>query len=353
MKLRIFAGLAFLALALQFSVPTLADGTAKRKQKLQTNQLVAMLPASDGVLTLHVQRFFNDAMPSVLAGNKGVLADVVAKIDEMKQKTGIDVRSFEYVAAGITVRPVNGKQDDFEPVVIARGNVDTEKVIAAAKTAAKGKYREERSGDKVIYVFPAKEIADANRPANADPNAMKIVDKIIGQALNEVALSAISPNTIAFGKPERVRETIEGKTRVSSDLIELLNRKELVVVNMASKVPSGLGAFLPLDDDNLGKSLDSIRYIFGSMDVNAGTAVMNVTARTDKSADAQNLFDTLDGLKAVGGMLLGGSKRPDQQLYARLITNAKVSKLGSDVGLDISIPQSDMDALIAILTKTK
>lgn len=349
----IFAALAFVAVALQFSASAFADGPAKRKQKLQTNQLVAMLPASDGVVTLHVQRFFSEALPSVLAGNKGMLADVIAKIDAMKQKTGIDIRSFEYVAAGVVVKPVNGKQNDFEPVVIARGNVDTDKLIAAAKTAANSKYREERFGDKVIYIFPVKEIADANKPANADPKAVKMVDKLMGHALGEIALSAISPNTIAFGKPERVRETIDGKTRVGSDLIELLNRKELVVANMASKVPTGLGAFLPLEDDNLGKSLDSVRYIFGSMDVAAGTAIMNVTARTEKNADAQNLFETLDGLKAVGGMLLGGSKRPDQQLYARLISNAKLSKVGSDVGLDLSIPQSDMDALVAILTKKK
>jgi hypothetical protein len=353
MKLRIFAGLAFIAVALQFSASALADGTAKRKQKLQTNQLVAMLPASDGVVTLHVQRFFSDALPTILSGNKGMLADVIAKIDAMKQKTGIDIRSFDYVAAGVVVKSTEVKTSDFEPVVIARGNVDTTKLIAAAKIAANGKYREERFGDKVIYIFPAKEIAEANKPASADPNTAKLADKLMGHALSEVALSAISPNTIAFGKPERVRETIEGKTRVGSDLVELLNQKELVVANMASKVPTGLGAFLPLEDDNLGKSLDSIRYIFGSMDVSGGTAMMNVTARTEKNADAQNLFETVDGLKAVGGMLLGGSKRPDQQLYARLISNAKLSKIGSDVAMDLSIPQTDMDALVGILTKKK
>lgn len=350
MKFRIFAGLAFIALALQFAAPAFADGPAKRKQKLQTGQLVAMLPASDGVVTLQVQRFFSDALPTILSGNKGMLADVIAKIDAIKQKTGIDIRSFEYVAAGVVLKPSGGKQEDYEPVVIARGNVDTDKLIAAAKTAANGKYREERFGDKVIYIFPAKEIADAHKPANTDPKVSKWIEKFHG-AMSEVAVSVLSPNTIAFGKPTRVRETIEGKTRVGSDVVNLLNRRELAVVNMAAKTPTGLGAFLPLDDDNLGKSLDSIRYVFGSMDTVEGSAVMNVTARTEKNTDAQTLFETIDGLKAVGGMLLGGSKRPDQQLYARLINNAKLSKIGTDVGLDLTIPQNDLDALVAILNK--
>lgn len=350
MKFRVFAGLAFVALALQFSVPAFADGPAKRKQKLQTNQLVAMLPASDGVVTLQVQRFFSDALPTILSGNKGMLANVIAKIDAMKQKTGIDIRSFEYVAAGVVLKPAGGKQDDYEPVVIARGNVDTDKLIAAAKTAANGKYREERFGDKVFYIFPVKEIADAHKPAGADPKISKWIEKFHG-TMSEVAVSALSPNTIAFGKPERVRETIEGKTRIGSDVVDLLNRREFNVLNMAAKTPAGLGAFLPLDDDNLGKSLDSIRYVFGSMDTVEGSAVMNVTARTEKNADAQALFASIDSTKTVVGMLLSGSKRPDQQLYARLINNAKISKLGSDVALDLSIPQSDLDALVAILNK--
>jgi hypothetical protein len=350
MKFRIFAALAFIAFALHFSAPAFADGTAKRKQKLQTGQLVALLPASDGVVTLQVQRFFADALPTILSGNKGMVAEVIAKLDAMKQKTGIDIRSFEYVAAGLVLKPAGGKQDDFEPVVIARGNVDTDKLIAAAKTAANGKYREERFGGKVIYIFPAKEIADAHKPAGTDPKVSKWIEKFHG-TMSEVAVSVLSPNTIAFGKPDRVRETIKGKTRVGADVVELLNRRDFVVVNMAAKTPAGLGAFLPLDDDNLGKSLDSIRYVFGSMDTVEGSAVMNVTARTEKNADAQTLFETIDGLKAVGGMLLGGSKRPDQQLYARLINNAKLSKIGADIGLDLSSPQSDLNALVAILNK--
>jgi hypothetical protein len=350
MKFRIFAGLALIALALQFSVPALADGTAKRKQKLQTNQLVAMLPASDGVVTLQVQRFFGEALPTILSGDTGMLADVIAKIDSMRQKTGIDIRSFEYVAAGVVLKPAVGKQDDYEPVIIARGNVDTDKLIAAAKTAANGKYREERFGGKVIYIFPAKEIADAHKPASSDPKVSKWIEKFHG-TLSEVAISVLGPNTIAFGKTERVRETIEGKTRVGQDVVALLNKRDLAVVNIAAKTPAGLGAFLPLEDDNLGKSLDSIRYVFGSMDTFEGSAVMNVTARTEKNTDAQTLFETVDGLKTVGGMLLGGSKRPDQQLYARLLNNAKLSKIGADVGLDLSIPQSDLNALVAILNK--
>ena len=112
-----------------------------------------------------------------------------------------------------------------------------------------------------------------------------------------------------------------------------------------------MGQFLPLDGDELGKSIESIKYIYGSMDVTGESATMNVAARTAQAKDAQSLFDTLEGLKAVGGMLLGNSKRPDQQLYARLINYAAISRNGTDIALDIRIPQSDIDALVAVLKK--
>lgn len=351
MKLKFFAAAVLAAFALQFSIPANADGTANRRHKVQTNQLVAMLPASDGVVTMHAGRFMNDALPKLLSANQPMMADVLGKIEAIQEKTGIDLRSFEYIAAGIKVKTVSEKEYDFEPVVIARGEVNTDQLISAAKSAAKGKYREERFDGKVIYIFPAKDIAEVNISDDQKAKAGKWFGRFTNGMMGEVAVSVLSSNTIAFGKPERVREAIEGKTRVGTDIVELLNRKEIAVMNMAAKAPAGMSQFLPLDDDELGRSIDSIKYIFGNLDVVGDEAVMNMTARTQKNADAQTLFETIDGLKAVGGMLLGGSKRPDQQLYARLISNAKLSRSGADVSLDLRVPQDDIDALLAVLGK--
>jgi hypothetical protein len=345
MKFKFLAAFFAALLLSNLAGSTLAGVSDARKNKLQTNQLVAMLPASDGVVTMNGRRFFDDALPKLLSANQKMLGDMLAQIAEMEQKTGIDLRRFEYIAAGFNTTQVAPGKYDFQPVVIARGDISGDSIIAAAKAASGGKYREERFEGKVLYIFQTKDLAAANKPAAAGT-----VGKVTGQ-FPEVALSVVGPSTVVFGMPDRVRTSIEGKTRIGTDLVDLLNRKEITVVNMAAKMPSGVGAFLPLDDDNLGKSLDSIRYIFGNMDVVGEETQMNLTARTVQPVDAQNLFDTLDGLKSLGGMLLGGSKRPDQQLYARLLQNAKLSKAGSDVALDIKLPQSDVDALIAIIAK--
>lgn len=117
-------------------------------------------------------------------------------------------------------------------------------------------------------------------------------------------------------------------------------------MSFAVKAPGGLSKMIPLDNDELGANLDSIDYLSGSMDVAAiGTSVL-LSARTKRADQAQSLKDTLDGLKMVGGAVFGGSKRADQQIYARLIKNAKVENRGNDVSLELLVPQADIDGMI-------
>lgn len=351
MKFKLFAVLTFAAFAIQFVTPVLADKLNPKLEKARINQLVSMLPASDGVFTLNTSRMMNEALPRILASNQPMLAEAMAKIESMQQKTGIDFKSFDHVAAGVNATPIDAKNYEVEPVVIARGRINTDSIIAAAKKAAEGKYREERFDGKVLYIFSVKEIADAKTTDDQKAKAGKWYGKIVNSSLKEMALTVLNAETIAFGTTARVRETIEGKTKVAPDVLELLGKREIAVMNMAAKVPAGMDQFLPIEADDLGTSIKSIRYMYGSMDMAGDAAVMNLSARTDQAKDAQMLFETLEGLKAVGGMLLGNAQRPDQKLYGRLINAASISRNGTDISLDIRIPQSDMDALVSVLVK--
>ena len=82
------------------------------------------------------------------------------------------------------------------------------------------------------------------------------------------------------------------------------------------------------------------------MDVAATGASVQVMARTPSPQQAQGLKETLDGLQMVGKAILGGSKRHDQQVYSRMLKNAAVTVHGSDVSLDLSVPQGDIDTLV-------
>jgi hypothetical protein len=52
-------------------------------------------------------------------------------------------------------------------------------------------------------------------------------------------------------------------------------------------------------------------------------------------------------MQELGKNILGGSKRAEQQVLARMIGSAKIARSANDITLDLSVPQSDIDALIA------
>lgn len=317
-----------------------ADNNTPAAKKAQGQQLVALLPASDGVAVIDVKRFFADGMPRLLSGNTAFLAEITGKIDEIQTRTGIDPRQFEYAAVGVSARKLGPKKYDMDPVVILRGQANAAGLIAAGKVAANGKYREERVGDKAIYIFSAKDIAAQSKAA---PN---VADKV-AKELSEVAVTALDSVTLAVGDPARVRQTVEARTKVGTDIIGFLARKEGGIVNFAAKAPEGMSAFLPLDNDELGRNIDAIRYVFGIFDVTADGAAASVTAKTIQNAQAVSLSETLQGLQVLGKALLGSSKAADKQALVRLIDAAKITNAGSEVSVDLRVPQADIDILVS------
>ena len=331
MKYKIFAVLALSVLVLNLGASTFADTKSK---KASLNQLVSLLPASDAVVTIDVKRALSEALPQVLSANQPLLAKVVGHMDEFQKTVGIDVRQFDDVAVGASVRYLEAKKYDLDPVIIARGQMTSNALVGAAKLASNGKYREEKVGERTIYIFDARKVSNPSMP------------NIQVDAMGEVALTVIDDKTVAFGDIERVRQTVAGKTRVAADLIGMLERSPLAVAAFAAKPPTGLKAFVPLDNDELGKNIDSIQYIYGNANVVAGTASVHATMRTLQPAQAASLLETLEGLQMIGKAFLGGSKAPDKRAYGRMIENAKFAVKGNELTLDLVVPQADIDVLV-------
>jgi hypothetical protein len=348
MKKRAFTIATASLLVLSFVIATFADvdkrRQVKRVAKVQKNPLVALLPASDAVATINAKRFFNEALPAVLSGNQKLLGEILSKIESVRTKTGVDLRRFNNVAAGINITRKEGGNFDFDPVLVARGSVDSAAAIEGGKQAAGAKYREETVNGKTIYIFSAQDIAASTQ---SDPNAA------VASAYlkNEVAVAALDSSTVVVGSISRVRETLEKKTSISPELTALLAKKPVALLNFAGNIPGGLSALLPLDNDELGANLDSIKTVYGSGDVIADQAVVSVTGRTQQAKQAVDLKGTFEGLRDLGKGILGGSRAADKQLYARLLGGIRISTAGNEISLDLTIPKNDLDALLAIVSK--
>lgn len=349
MKTKTFAFSTLAVLVLNLSGLALADTRRAKSKKRQSNALVAMLPASDGVVTFDVKRFFNDAMPQILSANQPMLAKIMDHLRMIESKGGIDLRKFEQVAAGVTMKNGSGNKLSADPVVIARGSISTDSLLTAAKKAADGKFREEKIGDRNVIIFAAKDAAKKNVPAASGTVSPDIVNSVIDGMPNEIAMTSLDSTTLVIGSPERVRQTIDRTTSVSVDITSLLSNSETSVCTFAMRVPEKMAALVDLEKDELGKNINSIKYMSGSMDVTAVGASMALMARTAKPEQAKELFDMLQGLQMIGKSFLGGSKKTEHKVIARMLDTAKVTNRGTDVLLNLSVAQADIDLLVATI----
>jgi hypothetical protein len=347
MKIRILSTISLLILALVTAGSSVV-GTREVSAR-QANRLLSLLPESDAVALIDSRRFFDDALPKALASKPTILSEITAKLDEIQQRSTIDLRKFDQIAVGLKITKLNEKDFDSDPVLIARGNFGPGALIGMAKIGSNGTYREEKIGERTIYIFSVKDIAAKNAVKTGATGVWSGVDSAANKLSGEVAATNIDANTLAIGSVARVRETVEAKTRVATDLLGLLTPYEHSIMSFAVWTPQGLAGFVPMDNDELAKTLGSVRYVAGSMDMAAGAASLQVMIRAAKADDAQGLLDTLQALQGFGKALLGGSKKPEQKVLARVVDNAKIAKAGSDVTVDISIPQSDIDALLAMV----
>lgn len=345
MKHKIFALFAVCLLTLNAVGAVFAD-TKTNKTKKQTNGLVSLLPASDGVMTVDLKSLFSNGLPQILSGNQTMLGDVNNVIDKIKTDTGIDLRQFDQLAVGVTAEKVSASEYDFKPVALARGNYNAASLISVVKLASKGQYREEKIGGKTVYVFSAKDVAAKNKPDTNNSMIEKAIDRMIDGLTKEIAVTSLDAKTLAFGTLPRVRQTIENKTSAASEVTDLIKRNPNSMMSFAGKVPNGMSAFLPLDNDELGKSIDSIRYVYGTMSVAGENTNVQLMAKTEASAQAEELYSTLEGLQLVGKTLIGGLKGADKQVYARMIENAVIKRSANEVSLDLSVPQNDINVLI-------
>ena len=346
---------AFAAIAvLLLNVVGLAAGDTRRAKvkKHQATRLVSLLPASDGVVVFDSRRFIDESLPRLLSANQPMLDEIMGKISELDSRVGIDVRKFDQVAVGVNVKHLSAKDFDCEPVGIASGDIKAGALIGIAKLASNGKYREEKIGEQTVYIFTMKD-AVKNLPAKSTNSD---ITNTIGEGMKgftEIAVTAVDQNTLVFGCLERVRETLEAKSHVGADITDLLFARETAVMSFAFKAPEGTSKMLALDNDELGKNINAIRYLSGSLDVAAAGTSLQMMARTEKPEQATGLKGTLEGLQMIGKALLGNSKGAEQKLYGRLVNSVKFEARANDVTLDLFVPQADIDALITGLKQKR
>jgi hypothetical protein len=295
---------------------------------------------------IDMQRLTNVALPQLLSGNVQILNEINTQIEQIKTQIGIDLRQFEQIVVGTTIKQNAPGEFDFEPVVLARGKINTGALLMAARLAAKDKSREEKAGARTIYFFSIKEILQANKPAAKTPKDEEDFNRMLARVPSEIAAVSLNDNTLAIGYPARVRETVEGKSRVSANLLSLASRQPNSIISFGANLPAGMSGIWKMEGDDLGKTIDSIRQLAGAINMTSTGATVSLIAKTAQAAEAKTLHETLLGVQDLGVGLLSGMRGEDKKVYARLAQNAKITLAGSEVALNVQISQSDINVLL-------
>jgi hypothetical protein len=72
-----------------------------------------------------------------------------------------------------------------------------------------------------------------------------------------------------------------------------------------------------------------------------------MSARISNVTSAVSLKETLDGFKSVFPSVLAGQRGDDKKIYGRMVESIRLSRTGTMINLDLTVPQADIDALLA------
>lgn len=307
---------------------------------------LASLPASDAVIFIDAQRLMTDSIPGVLAGSPLLLARVNAKIDQFKEKTNIDLRSFDSVAIGVRFT-APAKSEDFKIVVITQGRFDANATLDAALASAsrEGINPQERSFDgRTIYVLSRrKPEARSQETAGSDQEAVE--NQKPANEANDMALAVMDANTFVFGDLQSVRSTLDiSAERVGNDLVQLATRTPNAIVGFSGNVPAFITERLARDKEPLAKNFAAIRQVYGSVTTTGSDAESSLTLRAETADQAQEIGKAINAVKMLVSLNKRRASGGGLRSIEDLIKSLTVTSEGNEVFLNLKLTQADIAA---------
>ena len=185
---------------------------------------LSSLPEADGLIYVNLQRILNEALPKFLPAKD--LEDMRKGFEEAKRDAGIDPARVDYLVIAIRF---NKPTDDLnfqapEFMVVSSGDFSADSLLALARTAAKGKLRDEKYGNRTISLMTIEPIA---KESEKTP---------LLKSFTELGIVALNANTIASGSPGYLRAAIDaadGKGRISTEALNALVRDPNALMSFA------------------------------------------------------------------------------------------------------------------------
>jgi len=308
---------------------------AQTSRTAPSSDALKFLPPSDAIVIVKVRRLLNEALPRVVASDPAKLAQTNADITKFKTRTGIDLGLFERVVLGMRYTYPSPNITKVQTVAIASGAFDAKAMTTGLRSAAGGKYREEKYRGATISIL--------------DLNDQIKLAGLWDVKINQLAICILDSNTLALGSLENVRAAIgtgRAGARSNLELAALASRDPNALVGFGGNVTRALLDNLHVGTDAVAKDVGSIKQIYGSIGNTQTNLSLLIVARTGSPAEAKGVSDTVTGLQQLGGILVARMQPPKKNLAQSALDNLKIATVGNEVQIRTQLAAADLAAFI-------
>lgn len=300
-----------------------------------TDELLALLPATDMVAVLDMHRLVNELLPRLAELKVGGLEELAKDIAEFTQKTGINPAQVHSAVLGVNLNNTQATG----AVIISGAELDNTKLEAAMKVF-KAEYKTAEYKGKTIFNV----IEKSKKTPAAGPVTVKT---------DETAFAALGAQRLVLGDLSVVKGVIDiqagaAKGGVAPALTSALHEtRPSALVRFALNLPEALRQSVQ-DQGDLFKSVATIKTVLGTFDVTTDFSLaLDALLRTGTQSEAAELENGLQGLLGLVRGIFGSGGDPKTNLFAQLLNQVKVGMKLNDVTLSITLPR----ALLEELTK--
>jgi hypothetical protein len=308
-----------------------AKKSAAHRSPSTTDELIAILPASDLIAVVDVGRAFNELLPKLAGITTGGVDKLAKSIQDFTLKTGIDPSKIQRAVVSLSMDGSQGSG-----VILIQGLDPDAKQIEAVMKEFGSEFKTSDYKGKTIYNVLSK----AKAPS-AGPLSLKT---------DEIALAALGGQRVAFGDLKAVMQVIDIQTGAAKGGVTaamtgaLAETRASALVRFALNIPESLRAEAANQGD-LFKSVAAIKMILGTFDVASDFSLaLDTIIRTASQTDATELENGLKGLVDLVKGIFGGGD-PKTNLIAQLLDHVKIGSKVNEVSLSITVPREIIDQL--------
>jgi hypothetical protein len=103
---------------------------------------------------------------------------------------------------------------------------------------------------------------------------------------------------------------------------------------------------LNVGNDTIAKDANAIRQVYGSIGSTDTDVSLMLVARTDSAEAANNLNDTITGLKQLGGLFIGRMAPARKALAQTALDNLKVTTRGNELEIKTQVAAANLASVI-------